>query len=312
MNTSYPAKVKIVEVGPRDGLQNEDKVLSSTDKIKFIHALANAGLEYIEVAAFVHPKAVPQMANSNEVIEKLYAEAEKLKNSKGQALTISALVPNMHGLEAASQSGIKRIAVFTAASEEFVKNNINMTIQESLDKFKEVVQNAKAQGMTARAYISTAFDCPYTGKVPVEKVLEVTKELNRLGVDEISIGDTTGAATPKDVNEVLTVLLQEIPKDKIALHFHDTYGTAIANVVEGLRHGITTFDSSAGGLGGCPYAPGASGNLATEDLIYLLEGLGIETGVNQDKLANASEFMQKLLGKKLPSKNLQRLLSKKV
>lgn len=298
---TYPPKVNIVEVGPRDGLQNESKIISTNDKILFIEKLAASGLKQIEVTSFVSPKAIPQLADAKEV-------TNRLKSNPG--LTYSALVPNIKGLERAIESGIKRIAVFTAASETFTKKNINMSIKESLETFEPVIETALKAGMSIRGYVSTCFVCPYEGEIKKEKVLEVTKELLDMGVYEVSLGDTIGKASPKDVFETIGFVLKSIPKEKIALHFHDTYGAALANVMAGLELGITTFDSSAGGLGGCPYAPGASGNLATEDLVYLLDGMGIESGVDLEKLAEASLFMQKIIGRKLPSKQLQSIISR--
>lgn len=296
----YPKKITIIEVGPRDGLQNEQKIISTQDKIKFIGLLAKSGLQNIEAGSFVHPKWVPQLADSADVIKGLNFSPDTI---------YSALVPNIKGLERAKEVGIKRIAVFTAASETFTKKNINMTIQESLNAFKEVIQSALKDGISVRGYISTCFVCPYEGNVKKEKVLEVAKSLLEMGVDEVSIGDTIGKATPEQVKDTIGFILKLIPKEKIALHFHDTHGKALENVEIGLEHGITTYDSSAGGLGGCPYAPGASGNLATEDLIDFLNQKGIETGVDLNKLIEASLFMQNVLGKKLPSKVLEKSLA---
>lgn len=298
MPLSYPKQVKIVEVGPRDGLQNEPQAIAAADKLTFIEKLDDSGLCRIEVTSFVHPKRVPQLADALEVVQGLPHRPEVI---------YSALVPNMKGLERAMESGIKRIAVFTAASETFTRKNINMTIQESLDTFRPVVETALANGMTVRGYVSTCFVCPYEGDIAKEKVSDVAKALHEMGIDEISLGDTIGAAAPNNVYETVGHVLNVIPVEQIALHFHDTYGTALANVVAGLDLGITTFDASAGGLGGCPYAPGASGNLATEDLVYLLHRMGIETGVNLEKLAEASFYIQNLLGRPLPSRQLQRL-----
>jgi hydroxymethylglutaryl-CoA lyase len=298
MNPMYPKQVKIVEVGPRDGLQNEAKSISTADKLTFIEKLSQSGLTQIEVTSFVHPKRVPRLADAVEVIQGLTPHPE---------IVYSALVPNMKGLERALETGVKRIAVFTAASETFTQKNINMSIQESLDAFRPVVETALAQGISVRGYVSTCFVCPYEGEVSKEKVLQVSQALLRMGVDEISLGDTIGAAAPNNVYDTVGHVLELIPREQIALHFHDTYGTALANVVAGLELGITTFDASAGGLGGCPYAPGASGNLATEDLLYLLDRMGIVTGVSLEKLAEASAFMQQVLGRPLPSKQLQRL-----
>lgn len=303
--SKYPKKVKIVEVGPRDGLQNEKEVISTKDKLIFIQKLANCGLTSIEVTSFVHPKKIPQLADAEEVIKGV----KEIKSPF--EIEWSCLVPNMKGLERAIETGIKRIAIFTAASETFNMKNINMSPKESIATFEDVVKIALSKGMTVRGYVSTCFVCPYEGKINKEKVLEVTNALFDLGVDEVSIGDTIGAAVPKDVFDTVGYIIENIPREKIALHFHDTYGTALANVSAGLELGVTTFDSSCGGLGGCPFAPGASGNLATEDLVYLLNSSDINTGVNLDKLVETSEFMQGVLKRKLPSKQLQRLLTQK-
>ena len=296
----YPKNVKIVEVGPRDGLQNESKIISTSDKVKFIELLSQSGLKEIEVTSFVHPERVPQLADGDDVVKALKPHP---------AIRYSALVPNLRGLDRAIKSGIKRIAVFTAASEIFTKKNINMTIDESLQTFKPVVQEALKNKISVRGYVSTCFVCPYEGKIGKENVLSVASSLLELGVDEISLGDTTGAAVFLDVKETVNYVLSKIPKEKIALHFHDTYGNALANVKAGLELGITVYDSSSGGLGGCPYAPGASGNLATEDLLYMLNEMEIEAGVKIDKIAEASKFIQNIIGKRLPSKQLQKILS---
>ena len=275
-------KVRIVEVGPRDGLQNEAKIVPTAKKAEFIKLLVAAGLREIEVASFVHPKWVPQLADAQDLIQQLEANPN---------VRYSALVPNMKGLERAIESGIRRMAVFTAASETFNRKNINMGVQESIDVFKPVVARALKEGISVRGYVSTCFVCPYEGSIAKEKVADVTRALFDLGVDEVSIGDTIGAATPRDVEITAGRLLQHFPAGKLAMHFHDTYGMAIANVYQSLQMGITTFDSSAGGLGGCPYAPGASGNLATETLVYLLDRLGLETGVSLELLRRASHLM---------------------
>ncbi|HYR86679.1 MAG TPA: hydroxymethylglutaryl-CoA lyase [Terriglobia bacterium] len=293
---SLPKSVHIVEVGPRDGLQNEATIVPTDKKAEFIKLLAAAGLKDIEVASFVHPKWVPQLADAQDLIKQLQANPN---------VRYSALVPNMKGLERAIESGIRRIAVFTAASETFNRKNINMGIQESIDVFKPVVDRALKEGMSVRGYVSTCFVCPYEGAVSKEKVAEVTGALFDLGVDEVSIGDTIGAATPKDVENTAGHLLGQFPVAKLAMHFHDTYGMAIANVYQSLQTGFTTFDSSAGGLGGCPYAPGASGNVATEDLLYLLDRLGIETGVSLKLLRRASHFIGQELARDLPSRVLK-------
>jgi hydroxymethylglutaryl-CoA lyase len=291
-----PKSVRIVEVGPRDGLQNESKTVPTEKKAAFIKLLAAAGLKDIEVASFVHPKWVPQLADAEDLIRELRKEP---------GVRYSALVPNMRGLERAISSGIRRIAVFTAASETFNRKNINMGVQESIDVFKPVVTRALQEGVSVRGYISTCFVCPYEGAVAKEKVVEVTRALFGLGVDEVSIGDTIGAATPKDVETTVGFLLESFPAAKLAMHFHDTYGMAVANVYQALGMGITTFDSSAGGLGGCPYAPGASGNAATEDLVYLFDKLGVETGVSLNLLRGASHMIGQELSRELPSRVLK-------
>jgi len=294
--SSLPKTVRIVEVGPRDGLQNESAIVPAASKAEFIKLLAAAGLQDIEVASFVHPRWVPQLADADELIR----QVEIIPSVR-----YSALVPNMKGLERALESGIRRIAVFTAASETFNQKNINMGIQESIDVYKPVVDRALKEGMSVRGYVSTCFVCPYEGPIAKEKVGVVTRALFELGVDEVSIGDTIGAATPQDVETTAAYLLQQFAGHRLAMHFHDTYGMAIANVYQSLQMGFTIFDSSAGGLGGCPYAPGASGNLATEDLVYLLDRLGIKSGVSLNLLRRASHFIAHELGRDLPSRVLK-------
>src|SRR5262245_16488459 len=291
-----PKKVRIVEVGPRDGLQNEQKTVPTDKKAEFIKLLVGAGLKDIEVASFVHPKWVPQLADAEELIRQLEFNPK---------VRYSALVPNMKGLERAIASGIRRIAVFTAASETFNRKNINMGIEESIDVFRPVVSRALEQQMSVRGYISTCFVCPYEGPIPREKVADVAQKLFDLVVDEVSIGDTICAATPKDVETTVGFLIQQFPAGKLAMHFHDTYGMAVANVYQSLQMGITVFDSSAGGLGGCPYAPGASGNVATEDLVYLFDKLNVETGVSLKSLRRASHFIAQELARDLPSRVLK-------
>jgi hydroxymethylglutaryl-CoA lyase len=298
-----PESARIVEVGPRDGLQNETTTVPTVKKSEFIKLLAAAGLKEIEVASFVHPKWVPQLADASELIRLLPPLPD---------VRYSALVPNMKGLERAIETGIRRIAVFTAASETFNRKNINMGIQESIDGFKPVVQRALSEGISVRGYVSTCFVCPYEGAIAKEKVADVVQPLFELGVDEVSIGDTIGAATPRDVESTGGFLAHRFPIAKLAMHFHDTYGMAVANVYQSLQMGFTTFDSSAGGLGGCPYAPGASGNVATEDLIYLLDRLGIKTGVSLQLLRRASHFIGAALARELPSRVLQTSAGEKV
>jgi len=280
--TELPKAVRIVEVGPRDGLQNETRILPLEKKLEFIRLLAEAGLKDIEVASFVHPKWIPQLADADALIPRL---------PKILGVRYSALVPNMKGLERALQAGIPRIAVFTAASETFNRKNINMGVAESIDVFRPVVARALQEGLSVRGYISTCFVCPFEGAIRKERVAGVTRELFELGVDEVSVGDTIGAATPADVENTVGYLLESFPASRLAMHFHDTYGMAIANVFASLRLGLSTFDSSAGGIGGCPYAPGASGNVATEKLLYLFERLGIATGVSVQHLRQAAQYI---------------------
>jgi hydroxymethylglutaryl-CoA lyase len=288
--------VKVVEVGPRDGLQNEKVTIPTQAKVDYITALGDAGLRVIEAGAFVSPKWVPQMADSADVYRDI---------PKDPGVEYPVLVPNMKGLERAIEVGVKSIAIFTAASESFNKRNINMTIDESFENFTQVVPRALGEGMRVRGYVSTAFGCPYEGEVAPEKVLEVVARLLDLGCYEVSVGDTIGVGTPMQVQGVIGMLLQVIPPKRLAMHFHDTRGTALANTLAALEMGITTFDSSAGGLGGCPYAPGASGNMATEDLIYLLDGMGIESGVDLKRLVDASSIIAPYLDHPLPGRYLQ-------
>ena len=288
--------VKIVEVGPRDGLQNEKVTIPTQVKVDYITALGDAGLRVIEAGAFVSPKWVPQMADTAAV----YAEIPK-----DPGVEYPVLVPNMRGLERAIEAGVKSIAIFTASSESFNKRNINMSIDESFDNYAPVAARALHEGMRVRGYVSTAFGCPYEGDVPPEKVLEVCARLLDLGCYEVSVGDTIGVGTPMQVQGVIGMLLQVIPASKLAMHFHDTRGTALANTLAALEMGIVTFDASSGGLGGCPYAPGASGNLATEDLVYMLDRMGIDTGVDLQRLVHASMMLAPFLDHPLPGRVLQ-------
>jgi hydroxymethylglutaryl-CoA lyase len=288
--------VHIVEVGPRDGLQNEKVTIPTEAKIDYITALADAGLTTIEAGAFVSPKWVPQMADTAEVYRNI---------PKDPGVDYPVLVPNMRGLDRAIEAGVKSIAIFTAASETFNQRNINMTIDESFINYAPVAARARAEGMRVRGYVSTAFGCPYEGDVAPEKVLEVSARLLDLGCYEVSVGDTIGVGTPVQVQGVVGILMQVIPASKLAMHFHDTRGTALANSLAALEMGIPTFDAASGGLGGCPYAPGASGNLATEDLVYMLEKMGIDTGVDLNRLVAASQIIGPYLDHPLPGKYLQ-------
>jgi isopropylmalate/homocitrate/citramalate synthase len=283
---TLPQRVKVCEMGPRDGLQNEGGVVPSAGKIHFIDLLSRSGLPLVETTSFVHPRAIPQLADAEEVMAGI---------TRRPGVTYVCLVPNLRGLERARGANVRAIAVFTAASESFAKRNINMTIEESLAAFREVVKAARSEGMWVRGYVSTAFGCPYEGDVPVESVVRVASALADLGIDEISIGDTIGVGTPKQVVEIAGALQAALPVERLAFHFHDTRGTALANVVAALQMNVAIFDSSCGGLGGCPYAPGATGNLATEDLLYLLHGMGIETGVELEAVRDATRFISGVL-----------------
>src|SRR5436305_9152497 len=287
---------KIVEVGPRDGLQNEKVTIPTQAKIDYITALGDAGLRVIEAGAFVGPKWVPAMADTAEVYRNI---------PKDPGVEYPVLVPNMKGLERAIDAGVKSIAIFTAASESFNRRNINMSIDESFENYAPVAVRARAEGIRVRGYVSTAFGCPYEGDVPPEKVLEVCARLLDLGCYEVSVGDTIGVGTPMQVQGVIGVLLQVIPATKLAMHFHDTRGTALANTLAALEMGLATFDASSGGLGGCPYAPGASGNMATEDLVYMLDSMAIETGVDIKRLVAASQIIAPYLDHPLPGRYLQ-------
>ncbi len=295
---ALPPAVRIVEVGPRDGLQNEKVIIPTEQKIHFITMLAEAGLPVVEATSFVSPRAIPQLSDAGAVM----AGLKDLPSTK-----YSVLVPNLKGMEHALNAGVRSIAVFTAASESFTRHNINATIAESLANFRPVVALAQREHVAVRGYISTVFGCPYEGSVDPEKVLTVAQALLEMGIDELSLGDTIGVATPNQVVEVVSLLLEKgtIPIERLAVHFHDTRGTALANILMSLQLGISIVDASAGGLGGCPYAPGAAGNLATEDLLYMLHGMGIKTGVNLEKVVAATRFIAPLLGHAPTSKYYQ-------
>ena len=292
------SSVRVVEVGPRDGLQNEKVLISTEQKIQFINMLAEAGLPVVEATSFVSPRAIPQLSDASEVMAGL---------TRFSTTEYSVLVPNLKGMERALAAGVRSVAVFTAASEIFTRHNINATIAESLANFRPVVALAQQEGVPVRGYISTVFGCPYEGAVAPQQVLTVAQALIEMGIGELSLGDTIGVATPNQVIDVLGLLMDEgaIPVERLAVHFHDTRGTALANVLMALQLGISIVDSSAGGLGGCPYAPGAAGNLATEDLLYMLHGMGIHTGVNLEKVVAATRFIAPLLGHAPTSKYYQ-------
>lgn len=292
----YPRRVRIYEVGPRDGLQNESQPIPTDAKLRYIQLLRAAGLREIEATSFVSPRAIPQLADADDIMAALTGEGM-------EGVRYPVLVPNMRGMERAEAAGANALAVFTAASDEFTKRNIGMTIDESLDAFAPVLARATELGWWKRAYVSTAFGCPFTGRVAVEKVVEVAMKLADLGADEICLGDTIGVGVPSQVHELTgATTTAGLAIDRLAYHFHDTRGTALANVVAGLEDGVTCFDSSTGGTGGCPYAPGAAGNLATEDLVYLLDGMGIEHGAELQGVLEAARFIAAALGKPLASK----------
>ena len=291
--TRVPAHVTVVEVGPRDGLQNEAVTIATPDKVAFIDLLSAAGCPVVEAGAFVSPRWIPQMSDTAEVCAAI---------RRHPGTRYAALVPNLAGLNRAHAAGIAEVAIFAASSETFSLKNINKSIAESLTLYTEVCARAATLGIRVRAYVSTAFGCPFEGDVDSRGVAEVAAALVAMGAFEVAVSDTIGIAHPGQVVDVVRVVAERVPLEKIALHFHDTRGTALANVLTALDLGIATFDASAGGLGGCPYAPGATGNLATEDLVYMLDGLGVETGVNLGALLEASRFIESRIGHPLPSR----------
>lgn len=296
----YPKQVTIIEVGPRDGLQNESAFIDSPHKIEFINLLSQSGLKNIEVTSFVSEKAIPQLADNAHVFSSI---------TKIPGISYSALIPNEKGMHKALDVGIKDIAVFTAASESFNQRNINCSIKESLTRIAPVIKLAQEQNIKIRGYISCVLGCPYEGSISPDKVAEVTKRLLDLGVDEISLGDTIGVGTAKQTQLVLNKVLPLLALEQLAMHFHDTYGQALTNIHASLNYGVHRFDSSTAGLGGCPYARGATGNIATEDVLYLMHGLGIETGVDIFKIVAAGDMICKILGKKNQSKVANAMLA---
>jgi hydroxymethylglutaryl-CoA lyase len=294
-------RITVVEVGPRDGLQNERALVSTADKIEFINRLSAAHLPVIEVTAFVSPKWVPQMADAAEVCGGIM---------RAGGIRYTALVPNLAGLDRAIAAGVTEVAVFAASTDTFSRKNINQSIDESLATYKQVCDRALAAGLRVRGYLSTAFGCPFEGDVAPDRVAEVAARLLGLGVFEVAVSDTIGIAHPGQVPRVLDAVLARVPVHQVALHFHDTRGTALANVLTALPFGIATFDASAGGLGGCPYAPGAAGNLATDDLVYMLDGLGMDTGVSLAAVSEASAFIGSKIDHRLPSRYAQAVASR--
>ncbi|MBH3311118.1 MULTISPECIES: hydroxymethylglutaryl-CoA lyase [Pseudomonas] len=285
---SLPKNVRLVEVGPRDGLQNEAQPISVADKVRLVDDLTDAGLGYIEVGSFVSPKWVPQMAGSAEVFAGI---------RQREGVTYAALAPNLRGFEDALAAGVKEVAVFAAASEAFSQRNINCSISDSLKRFEPIMDAARSQGVRVRGYVSCVLGCPYEGRIGAEQVAPVARALYDMGCYEVSLGDTIGTGTAGDTRRLFEVVAAQVPREQLAGHFHDTYGQALANVYAGLLEGISVFDSSVAGLGGCPYAKGATGNVASEDVVYLLQGLGIETGIDLDKLIAAGLRISEVLGR---------------
>jgi hydroxymethylglutaryl-CoA lyase len=285
---SLPSSVRLVEVGPRDGLQNEAQPITVADKVQLVDALSAAGVSYIEVGSFVSPKWVPQMAGSAEVFAQI---------QRKPGVTYGALTPNLRGFEDALAAGVKEVAVFAAASEAFSQRNINCSISESLERFAPIMTAAKQHGISVRGYVSCVLGCPYEGEIAPEQVAAVARELHAMGCYEVSLGDSIGSGTAGATRRLFEVVGAQVPREKLAGHFHDTYGQAIANIYASLLEGINVFDSSIAGLGGCPYAKGASGNVATEDVLYLLNGLGIETGIDLDTLIRAGQQISHVLGR---------------
>ena len=295
-----PRRVTIVEVGPRDGLQNEQVIVSTADKIAFVNLLSAAHLPVIEVSAFVSPKWVPQMADAAEVFAGI---------TRAPGIRYTALVPNLAGLDRAIAAGVTEIAIFASSTETFSRKNINQSIDDSLTTYRTVCDRATAAGIRVRGYLSTAFGCPFEGTVDPRQVARIAGRLTDLGVFEVAISDTIGVAHPGQVPGVIEAVLARVPVERVALHYHDTRGTALANVLASLPFGVATYDASAGGLGGCPYAPGAAGNLATDDLIYMLDGMGIETGVSLAAVSEASAFIASKIDHRLPSRYAQTITS---
>lgn len=297
-----PAAVEIYEVGPRDGLQNELRTLPTRDKVKLIQALIAAGEKRIEVTSFVSPKWIPQLADADQLLRQLQRPA---------GITFSALVPNLRGLARAQDAGLQEAAVFLSATESHSKKNINKTIAEAMEIAREVSKAADRAGMRVRGYLSTVWGCPYEGQVSIERVVDICRRLAEMGLYQLSLGDTIGVGNPRQTAAILEAILRFLRPEQLALHFHDTRGTALANALVGMSAGVTTLDASIGGLGGCPYAPGAAGNLATEDLAFMLQGMGIASGVDLAKLVEAGELAQQMIGRKLSGKYLQAALGER-
>jgi hydroxymethylglutaryl-CoA lyase len=300
--SALPKRVEVYEVGPRDGLQNELRALSTPDKARLIEALVASGLTRIEITSFVSPRWIPQLADADKLLSLV---------PRRPGVVFSALVPNLKGLERAQAAGLEEAAVFLSVTESHSRKNINKSVAEAVATSREVAEAARRLGLRVRAYLSTVWGCPYEGKTPVARVVEVARQLADCGAYQLSFGDTIGVGTPGQTAQLIEALLAFLKPEQIALHLHDTRGTALANALVGLSMGITTFDASIGGLGGCPYAPGAAGNLATEDLVYMLQGMGVDTGVDLPRLVEAGELAQELIGRKLSGKYLQAALGER-
>ncbi|HVL91431.1 MAG TPA: hydroxymethylglutaryl-CoA lyase [Actinomycetota bacterium] len=295
--SALPSRVTIVEVGPRDGLQNESATVPTDAKVAFIDRLSQSGLTHIEATAFVSPKAIPQLADAEEVCNRI---------ARTDGVVYSALVPNIKGYGRATEgAGLRDVAMFLSASETHNRKNIGCSIDEAFGRYREVADAAERDGVRVRGYVSTAFGCPYEGNVPIEQVVEVARRMLDLGVQQVSLGDTTGMGNPAQVMQTVAALAEHTPHDTIALHLHDTRGTGLANALAGLQAGVTTFDASTGGLGGCPYAPGATGNVATDELVYMLEAMGVETGVDPEILLQSAEIAGEAIGREPPSRYLK-------
>ena len=292
----FPARVQLVEVGPRDGLQNERVTVATTDKVQFIEGLVEAGATHVEVTSFVDPRWIRPLADADQVARAF---------ARRPGVRYTGLVPNLRGYQRAREAGIESVAVFMSATETHSRKNLNKGIEDALSAAAEILSEARREGLRTRAYLSVVVGCPYEGQVEPDRVIDLTRRLLECGAEQVSLGDTTGMGNPVQVGDLTRRLLRHVSSDTLAWHCHDTRGTALANVLAGLEAGITTFDTSAGGLGGCPYAPGASGNLATEDLAACLHLMGIETGIDLERLIQVSSRMQDLLGKALPSRVLQ-------
>ncbi|MDP2271204.1 MAG: hydroxymethylglutaryl-CoA lyase [Archangium sp.] len=299
---AIPKRVEVYEVGPRDGLQNELRTLATADKARLIEALVGSGLKRIEVSSFVSPRWIPQLADAEKLIGLV---------PRREGVVFTALVPNLKGLERARAAGLQEAAVFLSVTESHSQKNINKSVADAISTAREVANGARAAGMRVRCYLSTVWGCPYEGITPVARVVEVVKQLADIGFYQLSLGDTIGVGTPSQTAEIVGEVSQVVGLGQIALHLHDTRGTALANALVGLSMGVTTFDASIGGLGGCPYAPGAAGNLATEDLVFMLQGMGVETGIDLGKLVEAGELAQELIGRKLSGKYLQAALGER-